>query len=107
MAIKFYMDEHVHPGIAKSLVNRNIDVLTAQQAGMLDVDDREHLKFSTSQGRVIFTQDSDFLDLHWKMKHGGIIYARQRTPMRQIIDGLILIYEAMTEEEMKNHVEYL
>jgi len=74
---------------------------------MFGVDDGEHLQFVTPQGRVIFTQDEDFLDLHWKMKHSGIAYAHQRTPMRRIIEGLTLIYEAMTEEDMENHVEYL
>ena len=107
MAIKYYLDEHVHPGVTKALEQRSVDVLTAQQAGMLGVDDEKHLQFSTSHGRVIFTQDDDFLDLHWRMKHGGIVYAHQKTPMRQIIEGLILIYEALTEDEMKNHVEYL
>jgi hypothetical protein len=84
-----------------------IDVLTAQQADLLDTDDDEHLQFATLQSRVVFTQDEDFLHLHWEMKHNGIAYAHQRTPMRRIIEGLILIYEAMTEEEMENHVEFL
>lgn len=107
MAIKFYTDEQIHPRVAKALRQSGIDVLTAQQAGMLGVDDEGHLQFSASQGRVIFTQDDDFLDLHWKMTHSGIAYAHQRTPMSRIIEGLLLIYEAATEEEMENHVEYL
>lgn len=107
MAIKFYTDEHIHPGVVRALRKSGIDVLTAQQANMLDVDDDQHLQFATSQSRVIFTQDEDFLDLHSKMKHTGIVYTHQRTPMRRIIDGLTLIYEAVTEEEMKNHIEYL
>jgi len=61
MAIKFYMDEHVHPGVTKALRQRDIDVLTAQQAGNLNFDDENHLQFAASQGRVIFTQDEDFL----------------------------------------------
>jgi predicted nuclease of predicted toxin-antitoxin system len=109
MAIKFYMDEHVHPGVAKALEKRGIDVVTAQRAGMLDVDDDEHLQLAASQGRVIFTQDDDFLDDQWtsEMKHSGIAYAPQSMSMREIIEGLVLIYEAVTEDEMKNHVEYL
>ena len=107
MAIKFYLDEHAHPGIAKALTRRDIDVLTAQQAEMLGVDDKEHLQFAAEQSRTLFTQDEDFLNLHWKMKHSGIAYARQKTALRQIIDGLILIYEVLSEEDMKNHVEYL
>ena len=109
MPIKFYMDEHVHLGVAKALAKRSVDALTAQAAGMLEVDDSEHLQFAALQGRVIFTQDDDYLDEQWtgKIKHHGIAYTHQSTSIRQIIDGLILIYEAMTEEEMKNHVEYL
>jgi len=104
MAIKFYMDEHVHPGITKALQEHGIDVLTAQEADNLDVDDEEHLQFAYSEDRVIFTQDEDFLRV---TNHKGVAYAHQRTPMRQIIEGLILISEAMTEEEMKNHIEFL
>ena len=104
MAIKFYMDEHVHPGITKALRQRGLNVLTAQQVGNLDVDDDEHLQFAASNGRVIFTQDEDFLR---ETNHNGIAYAHQRTPMRHIIEGLSLIAEVMTEEEMKNHIEFL
>lgn len=107
MAIKYYTDEHIHPGVVKALRQSEIDVVTAQQANMLDTDDDEHLKFSTAQNRTLVTQDEDFLELHSKMQHGGIAYAHQRTPMHRIIEGLILIYEALTEDEMKNHVEYL
>ncbi len=104
MAVKFYMDEHVHPGITKALQQHGIDVLTAQQAHNLEIDDEGHLQFAASEGKVIFTQDEDFLRV---TNHHGIAYAHQRTPMRQIIEGLVLIWQAMTEDEMKNHIEFL
>ncbi len=104
MAIKFYMDEHAHPGVTKALRQRGIDVLTAQQVNNLNVDDGEHLQFAISEGRVLVTQDEDFLKA---TRHTGIAYAHQRTPIRQIIESLVLIAEAMTEDEMINHVEYL
>ncbi|GJQ53113.1 MAG: hypothetical protein HKUEN02_19600 [Anaerolineaceae bacterium] len=104
MAIKFYMDEHIHPGVTKALRQHDIDVLTAQQTGNLNMDDGEHLQFAISEGRVLVTQDEDFLKA---TSHRGIAYAHQRTPMRQIIDGLVLIAETMTEEEMIDHIEYL
>ena len=107
MAIKFYTDEHIHPGVVKALRQNRIDVLTAQQAGMLGIDDETHLQFSTSQSRVILTQDEDFLSLHWKMKHTGIAYAHRQMPISRIIQGSTLIFETMTEEDMQNHVEFL
>jgi uncharacterized protein with PIN domain len=108
MAIKFYADEHVHPAIVNALRKRGVDILTAQEAGLVSVSDREHLIFSTSQGRSILTQDSDFLRLHKRgLRHSGIIYAHQRTPMSEIIQGLILIYQVLTEEDLQNHLEFL
>lgn len=62
--IKFYLDEHVNPAVAKGLQLRGIDVLTVAEAGMLGATDTEHLKLATTQARVLFTQDADFLRLH-------------------------------------------
>lgn len=108
MAIKFYTDEHVSPTVVNGLRQRGIDVLTAKEAGMLSTPDEEHLKLASSQGRVIFTQDDDFLRFHSKgISHNGIVYVHQRTPINQIIQGLTLIYQVLTEEEMQNHVEFL
>lgn len=46
MAIRFYCDEHVDPAIAKALRTRGVDVLTAQEAGMLGVPDEDHLQLA-------------------------------------------------------------
>lgn len=108
MAIKFYTDEHIHPAISNALRKRGVNILTAQEANMLGASDEEHLQFATAQGRTILTQDSDFLRLHKKeITHTGIVYAHQRTPMSAIIQGLILVYQVLTEEEMHNHIEFL
>lgn len=108
MAIKFYTDEHIHPAVVTALRKQKVDILTAQEAGQLGIADESHLQFAASQGRSIITQDRDFLRLHQKnVAHHGIIYSRQGTSIREIINGLRLIHEAMTEEEMLNHVEFL
>jgi hypothetical protein len=49
MAIKFYCDEHVDPAIASALRKRGLDVLTAQETGMLGIADEVHLQFAVSQ----------------------------------------------------------
>ena len=72
MAIKFYTDEHVSPAVVNGLRQRGIDVLTAKEAGMLGMPDEKHLELASTQGRVIFTQDSDFLRFHSKgINHHG------------------------------------
>ena len=54
----------MHPAITRGLRLREIDVLTAQEANMLGASDKEHLKLATNLGRVVFTNDDDFLKLH-------------------------------------------
>lgn len=108
MAIRFYCDEHVDPAIANALRKRGVDILTATEAAMLGVADEKHIQFAVSEKRAIFTQDTDFLRLHKaEDTHYGIVYAHRSAPIGKIIQGLLLIYQALTEEEIKNHVEYL
>lgn len=106
--IKFYTDEHVSSSVVKGLRMRGVDVMTTKEAGMLGASDEEHIVFAKREGRVIFTQDEDFLKLHSKgFEHSGIVYADQRTPIGDIIRGLMLIYQVLDSDEMKNHVEFL
>ena len=106
--VKFYMDEHVPFAMTQGLRRRDVDVLTVQEAGMHAASDEEHLAFALSQGRVIFTQDADFLRLHAAgLRHAGIAYAPQQTPVGDMIRGLILIAEVLESSEMADRVEYL
>lgn len=53
-AISFYMDEHVPRSVTEGLRRRGVDVLTAQEAGALGVDDEQHVALALRHGRVIF-----------------------------------------------------
>jgi predicted nuclease of predicted toxin-antitoxin system len=105
--IKFYMDEHVSRAVVRGLRRRNIDVLTAPEAGTLGASDEEHLERGRREGRVIFTQDSDFLRLAAASDHAGIVYTTQESTAGEIIHGLTLIFLVLEMEEMKGRVEYL
>jgi uncharacterized protein with PIN domain len=106
--IKFYTDEHVAKAVAAGLRRRGVDVLTAPEAGLHPAADEDHLALAVQQGRVIFTQDADFLRMHATgVHHCGLIYAPQHTPIGQILRGLMLIYEVLSPEDMLNHVEFL
>jgi uncharacterized protein with PIN domain len=106
--IKFYMDEHIPSAVAEALRRRGIDVLRAQEAGMHPARDEEHLAIAAREGRVIFTQDADFLRLHRAgVTHSGIAYIPQHAPIGDMVFGLTLVYELITPEDMINHVEFL
>lgn len=100
-AVRFYFDEHVGRAIAKGLHRRGIDVLTLAKAGMLGASDEEHMAFARSQERVIVTHNDDFLRLAAEgVDHAGIVYAPQG-------QGLTLIAQILTAEEMRGHIEFI
>ncbi len=107
--IKFHLDENVSNAIANGLRMRGIDVTTTPEQKLIAAPDDIQLKFAVSQERVIFTQDIDFLRIHRQgIKHLGIVYCPQQTKsIGQIIQGIVLIWELLTPEEMINHIEYL
>ncbi|MGB4780872.1 DUF5615 family PIN-like protein [Candidatus Methylomirabilis sp.] len=106
--IRFYADEHVAKAVVRGLRQRGVDVLMALEAGMLGFPDEDHLKRARNEGRVILTQDDDFLRLHAAgMVHEGIVYAPQQTPVKDVIRGLMLIHQVLDAEEMHGQVEFL
>ena len=62
----------------------------------------------TATGRVVVTQDSDFLRLHADGRaHRGIIYASAHLSVGEMIRGQMLVQDLLTAEEMVNHLEFL
>jgi len=106
--IRFHLDEHVDPAIAIALRRAGIDVTTTIEAGLRTKDDQAHLLFARGKGRVIVTRDQDFLSLAAATKnHPGIVFYTADQSMREIIEGLILIYEVMLPDEMAGWIEYI
>lgn len=105
--VKFYTDEHVSKAVIKGLRQRGADVLTVPEAGLMGASDLEHLERAAQEGRVLFTQDDDFLRLATTHSHAGIVYARQQTPIGEVIRGLMLIHQVLSAEEMQGQIEFL
>lgn len=107
--IRFHLDEHAHPEVAHALRRRGIDVTTAAEAGLLAASDEQHLEFAMREGRVLFTNDADFLRMAAKdIQHSGIAYCqRNRRTVGQIVAALELMHLVLTEDQMRGRVEYL
>ncbi|MDX6289738.1 MAG: hypothetical protein QOH42_1537 [Blastocatellia bacterium] len=106
--IRFHLDEHVDPAIATALRRAGIDATTTNEAGLRTQDDVAHLRFARDEGRVIVTRDQDFLRLASEgVDHSGIVFYTANQSIREIIEGLILIYEVLTPDELAEQIEYL
>jgi predicted nuclease of predicted toxin-antitoxin system len=55
------MDHHVRSVVTLGLRRRGVDVLTAEEDGASRLSDTELLTRASTLGRVLFTQDEDFL----------------------------------------------
>lgn len=106
--IRFHLDEHVDPAVAIALRRAGIDVTTTNDVGLRTKDDKAQLNFARIEVRVMVTRDHDFLGLvSGATEHPGVVFYTASKSLREIIEGLILIYEVMTPREMAGHIEYL
>lgn len=113
MSVALYMDVHVPLPISEELVRRAIDVLTAQDDGAARFDDDQLLERATSLGRVLFTQDADFLRIGAERQtqgrdFAGILFLRQdATEIGRCVDDLELIGLCYDPPDLANRVEFL
>jgi hypothetical protein len=96
MTVSLYIDEDsLQHGLVAALRARAVDVLTAAEAGMMEHDDAEHLRYATSQGRVLYTRNGgDFHRLHTEcltvgLSHAGIVIGRHSFSIGHQMRGLL------------------
>jgi predicted nuclease of predicted toxin-antitoxin system len=107
--IRFHLDEHVPQAVADGLRRLGIAVTTTADAGLSGAKDSDQIAYALGQGRVIFTEDDDFLVLAAAGTiHAGIVYCHQNTrSIGQIIHALELLWQVYEADEMKNRIEFI
>lgn len=108
-SIRFHLDEHIDPSIARGLRRYGIDVTTTIEAGLRTQSDESHLVFIRQEQRVIVTHDDDFWVIASQTTdYPGIVYCPPNSrSIGEIIRSLVLIYEVYEPEEMRGRIEYI
>jgi len=107
------MDVHAPLAITEGLRQRGVSVLTAQEDGNERFEDPALLDRATGLGRVLFTQDEDFLAEAARRQReaerfAGIVYAHQmRVTIGQCVRDLELMAKVYEPADMANRVEHL
>ena len=113
MSISFYIDHNVHSAIVGGLRRRGVDCLTCFEDGTHRLPDDEVLLRATELGRVVFTQDADFLTItaEWisaGKEFAGVVFAQQSgVTVGDAIRDLELIASVCEAADMRNRLEYL
>jgi predicted nuclease of predicted toxin-antitoxin system len=107
--MRFHLDEHVSPAVADGLRRLGVDVTTTQDADLLSAPDERQLEFARNEGRVIFTNDSDFVSFaSANFDHPGIAYCdRGARSIGEIIRYLCLMHDCMEPDEMRGKVAFI
>ena len=110
-SIRLYLDEDtINRALVAGLRARNVDVLTAQEAGRIGTSDETQLTFATSEQRTMFTFDTrDFVQLHreWlekEQEHAGIVVSDQLQVVG--VRRLLKLLDARDSAEMCNWPEF-
>lgn len=93
---------------------RNVDVLTAFDASMINRSDEDQLAFASASGRVVYSFNvSDYCRLHqtWASRqrpHAGIILAlQQRYRVGEELQRLMRLIGSVRADQMRNRIEFL
>jgi hypothetical protein len=113
MPLTLYMDVHIPMAVTEALRRRGLDILTSQDDETATQDDEALLARAAELGRVLFTQDQDFLRIaaEWQLQarpFAGILFAPQQGVSLGILaDDLELLLTCCEAEELRDRVTYL
>ena len=98
----------------RALRSRNVDILTAFEAGMIECADLQHLAFATEHNRVLYSFNvRDFYALHTAFleqskSHAGLMLVRQQYySIGEQTRRVLKVIANRSTEEMLNRVEFL
>jgi Domain of unknown function (DUF5615) len=114
-AVRLYFDEDsMQHALVEALRLRDLDVLTALEADMIEREDEEHLRHAASLGRALCSFNvGDFCRLHGEFlstanSHQGIILARQQQySVGEQMRRIVKLVATLTAEDMQDRLEFL
>ncbi|MBC7855575.1 MAG: DUF5615 family PIN-like protein [Pirellulaceae bacterium] len=107
--LRFHLDEHIAHAVAHGLRQRQIDVTTTTDAGLLSAPDEDHLDFALRENRVVFTNDSDFLRLVADGRHhAGMVYCPpEASSIGDVVRYLASMHDCLSPDDVAGKIEYL
>lgn len=107
-----YADEHVNRRITAGLRRKGVDVVTAQERGQRATDDEILLATATAEGRLMLTNDRDFLVLHseWMASgrtHSGIVFWTKKLRIGTVVQRIFDYASQTTALNAANTFKFL
>ena len=110
--VRLLADASLRHAIVTGCVRREpaIDFLSAHAAKLQGISDRDVLEIAAAQGRILVTQDFRTMPKHFAeflaggRSSPGVFLVKQRTPLAQVIEELVLVWTASEPEDWTNRI---
>lgn len=115
---RFLTDEdfnlHIVAGLRR--FQSTLDVVTAQEAGLLGMPDPDILAYARAQNRILLTHDKQTMPVHFAafLQHlpegehsPGVMYIAQTLAIGTAIEAIHLVWAGSTHEEWRDQETYL
>jgi hypothetical protein len=110
--VRFLADASLHDAIVTGCLRREpaMDFLSAHEARLEGLPDPEVLAFATRQDRILVTSDLRTMPRHFGTfleangQCAGVFLVKQRAPLAEVIEALVLVWSASDPDEWKNRV---
>jgi hypothetical protein len=110
--IRFLADASLRDGIVSGCFRREpaIDFLSANDANLAEIPDPEVLALAAAEGRILVTSDLKTMPRHFGDflnaggSSAGVFLVKQRTPVADVIEALLLVWAASDADEWKNRI---
>lgn len=114
MKVRFQADADFNQDIVQAIRRREaaIDFQTAHEAGLAGLHDTVVLERAAQEGRIVVSHDRRTMPFHFAaliavQASAGVIIVPKNLPIRQVVDDLLLIWEASEAEEWMNQIDSL
>lgn len=111
--IRFLSDEGFHHAITHQLRDRGVDVVTAQEIGLVRTPDPVILEWAANEERIVITNDASSMPdhaydrMHAGLPMPGVFVAHQSTGIGVIVEELHTIAACSLDREWDNQVRYI
>ena len=107
--LRLQLDEHMSNDLLRELRKAGFDVVLPKEIGLRSADDDVALSHAAATGRVIVTDDVDFLRMHRRAQdHAGIVFCGPRlTTPGHIVRSLRKLSKHTTQDALGGRLIYL
>jgi hypothetical protein len=113
--LRYAADENFNNDIVWGLLRRKpgLDILRIQDVGLAGADDPTVLTWAAETARILLTHDVKTITryAYERVARGesmpGVIEVNRLVPMGLVLDDLLLLAEASSDDEWQGHVLYL